>query len=557
MEEAGFAAVQQAMLSEYRLLSVRVSVPETDGLVTKLSHDVANLGTAASDLAERAYQQQRELHQVLVGAGGDKVLAVAKPLYIARRPVAAIELGFSMSTLRQNAVERFLLDMAAISALLCGLALFLYLTVRHLVVRPLNSLKAGVDRFAAHRQLTIKSNKSNDEIGALFDSFEKMSRSILDAEEKQNQRNRLEAVGQLAGGIAHDFNNLLQIILGNADLLEGLLEDDNQKGMLKDIADVTERGRQLTARLLAYSQKQPLFPVLLDLSAEGEQITKMLRRTLGGRIELEWDSNGSYWAYVDRSQLENALINLAINARDAMPDGGKLTVRLRSVELSSDDLIESFEAKVGRYVAIELTDTGTGIPQNALSRIYEPFFTTKGVGKGSGLGLSMVFGFIRQSNGQMSIESQLEEGTKVSLFLPMAQAPDRQDQNVSDAEVPKQTPRRILLVDAGHALRTVLKIRLEAQGHTVLIASDGMIGLELLENDPDIDLIVSDVMLPGALDGPEVCKRAIAHRADLRCLLISEHILEGFEGMKPSVQILMKPFKLSDFDSVLDQMMET
>ena len=554
LDEMAFAAIQRAMMSDQNLVSVVISTPSASGLAPALSNDMTKAPATTSPLALFAFEEEREVHQIYEDPFGEPRLAVAKPLYIARRPVAAVQLDYSMVQTRQQAYETFLGDLAILAIMMSCLSMLLYVITRRIVVLPINRLTRSVDRFAETGQLAISSSKGNDEIGTLSTSFENMATSLIDAQDKQNQVSRLEAVGQLTGGIAHDFNNLLQIILSSAEVLEEMLNDPDKREVVEDITGAAIRGSELTSRLLSFSQKQILSPVVFSLHDEGEEIAKLLRRALEPSFEFKWDVQKDLWTFADRGQFENALINLAINARDAMGEGGTLRLHIRERALSTQDLLPGFEVDPGDYVVVEVIDTGEGIPEPVLSRVYEPFFTTKAVGKGSGLGLSMVFGFVRQSKGQMKIESEVGAGTTVTLYLPKADPPAGNVREAQAEPAPPGSPKRILLVEDEAALRTMLARHLAREGHNVEIAPDGHTALELLTQHPAFEVLVSDVALPGNLNGIEVYQRALEMQPDLKCVLISGHLLEQTDHFQGKVPILKKPFSLAEFSETLSKL---
>ena len=253
------------------------------------------------------------------------------------------------------------------------------------------------------------------------------------AEEQLRQAQKMEAVGQLTGGVAHDFNNLLTIILGNAELLQRRLDDDHGVGLVDAVVRAARRGDELIQRLLAFSRRQPLSPTVIDLGALVDDVTDMLRRVLGEQIMIESEDAVYLWPVrVDAGQLENALINLAVNARDAMGDSGLLTLKTANVHIAAGDDADRFGVAPGDYVSLSVTDTGSGIAPEILEHVFEPFFTTKKVGDGSGLGLSMVYGFAAQSGGGVSIDSTEGSGAKITLFL--ARADEAGEMAEADAE---------------------------------------------------------------------------------------------------------------------------
>jgi len=323
------------------------------------------------------------------------------------------------------------------------------------------------------------------------------------AEEQLRQSQKMEAVGQLTGGIAHDFNNILFVILANTD---ALLEEESFSAAVKDnlgqIDKAVQRAADLTRQLLAFSRKQPLRPQQTDLNDLVTDTGKLLRRSLGAQIEIDAVlADDLYVVNVDRSQFETALVNLCINARDAMPAGGRLLVETRNVTLDDAYCALNAGAVAGDYAMLAVTDQGEGIPREMLGRVFEPFFTTKDVGKGTGLGLSMVYGFIRQSNGHVAIYSEPGCGTTVKLFLPRSDGQVEEPAIDGDASVPRGV-ERVLVVEDEPQVRANVVRQLGSLGYSVFEASDGAAGVAAFEAASlPYDLLLSDVVMPGPMSG--------------------------------------------------------
>lgn len=336
---------------------------------------------------------------------------------------------------------------------------------------------------------------------------------------------RLEAIGQLTGGVAHDFNNLLTVISGNLQLLEAELPTDSAaQEIIESASRAVSRGASLTHRLLAFARRQPLQPRAVVPQPLLEELGRMLRRTLGEAIAIEIDcAAGVPDIYADPNELDTALVNLALNARDAMPRGGRLTIAAREVVVASTE--NDWKLPPARYVAFAISDTGTGIAPEIRAHVLEPFFTTKAVGKGSGLGLSMVYGFASQSGGAFTIDSRLGYGTRVELLLPVATA-TRSSEPVPVTRTTRHAPRGTILVVEDEAdVRQVAVRFLRALGHSVLDAPDAKAALQLLTDHPDISLLFSDVVLGSGMNGIELAQAAQRLRPGLPVLLAS-----GYEG---------------------------
>jgi PAS domain S-box-containing protein len=369
-------------------------------------------------------------------------------------------------------------------------------------------------------------------------------------EEQLRQAQRLEAVGQLTGGVAHDFNNLLTVILGNAELLvEELGPDDERRVLAEMTMDAARRGADLTHRLLAFARRQALEPRVVDVNHLVAGMDKLLRRTLGEHIDIEFGRAAALRpALVDPGQLEAAVLNLAINARDAMPLGGRLTIETGTASLDADYAERHVDVTPGTYVMIAVSDTGSGIEPDVLPRVFDPFFTTKGSGAGTGLGLSMVYGFVKQSGGHVKIYSERGEGTTVRLYLPRARRSEE-----ADAAAPETTPRGgtevILLVEDDDLVRRYAEDQLRGLGYTVRSASNGTEALDVIGTFADIDLLFTDVVMPGGMNGRRLADAALAALPRLRVLFTSGYTADAIVHhgrLDEGVHLLSKPYRRGD-----------
>lgn len=375
-------------------------------------------------------------------------------------------------------------------------------------------------------------------------------------EAQLNQLLRLEALGQLTGGIAHDFNNLLTVVLGNAELLEDLLEEQPD---LRELAKVSrcaaERGAELTGRLLAFARKQPLDPRPTDINRLIGDMEVLVKRTLAENIMIGFVPGANLWtARVDPSQLENALLNLCINARDAMqPGGGKLTIETANTRLDEQNTTTHSDMVPGDYIVISVTDTGTGMAPEVLSRVFEPFFTTKEPGQGTGLGMSMVYGFVRQSEGDVSICSEVGEGTTIRIHLPR-DLTDRRDNTPVGAASGEGGTEKILLVEDDDMVRHFAFAQLRKLGYQVLTASNGTEAMEVLAANEDIDLLFTDIVMPGGFSGKQLADLALAKRPGLAVLYTSgypENAIVHQGRLDPGVLLLSKPYRRGDLAAKL------
>ncbi len=389
-----------------------------------------------------------------------------------------------------------------------------------------------------------------DLAATLEQQVETRTAELMAAEETLRQSQKMEAVGQLTGGLAHDFNNLLAGISGSLDLLRARVAQ-GRFGELSRYIDMAqgaaERAAALTHRLLAFSRRQTLDPKPTDMNRLVVGLADFLRRTVGPSIELEIVTSPQLWTTnVDRNQLENAVLNLCINARDAMPDGGRIRIETANHVLDAFAAAES-NLDAGAYVALVVEDTGAGMSPEVLSRAFDPFFTTKPLGAGTGLGLSMVYGFVRQSGGQATIQSKVGQGTRISLFLPgtpglvdhIDTAPE------TGAEPRAQDGETVLVVDDEPNIRTLVTDALVELGYAALQAPDGERALKLLETKRPIDLLVTDVGLPGGINGRQLADLALTSRPDLKVLFITgyaETAVAGNGAMPPGMHVMTKPF---------------
>lgn len=367
-----------------------------------------------------------------------------------------------------------------------------------------------------------------------------------DLESRLRQAQKLEAVGQLTGGIAHDFNNILTVILGNAEILSDDLGDHHN---LRSLAEMTmtaaQRGAELTKRLLAFARKQALEPKLVDLNQIVAGMESLLRRTLGEQFDVEIIRAGRLWnTEVDVSQLETALLNLAINARDAMPEGGCLTIETANASLDDDYAASVIDMDPGQYVMLIVTDTGHGIEREHFDRIFEPFFTTKEAGKGSGLGLSMVYGFVKQSGGQIRIYSELGEGTTIKLYFPRSHSHEETFAGSKVIGPAMGGHEHILVVEDDRLVREHLVSQLKRLGYRVVDAGSGERALQILERVPDIDLLLTDVVMPG-MSGKQLADRALVMRPAIKVLFTSgytENSIVHNGRLDLGVELLSKPY---------------
>jgi len=387
----------------------------------------------------------------------------------------------------------------------------------------------------------------------LEERVQQRTRDLVQTQDALRQAQKMEAVGQLTGGIAHDFNNLLMGVTGSLQLLARRLQQGTVEGSERYIEAAqasARRAASLTQRLLAFSRRQTLDPKATDVNRLIGGIEELIRRSIGPTIELEVVGAGGLWATrVDRSQLENSLLNLCINARDAMtPDGGRLTIETANKWLDQHAARER-DLPPGQYVSLCVSDTGTGMPPDVIERAFDPFFTTKPLGQGTGLGLSMVYGFVRQSGGQVRIYSELRRGTTVCLYLPR-HGGDAGTEDERNTDAPSAGHgETVLVIDDEPTVRMLVMDTLEESGYRVLAAEDGPRGLALLRSPERVDLVITDVGLPGGMNGRQVADAARLLRPGLKVLFITgyaENAVVGNGHLEPNMAIMTKPFNVAD-----------
>jgi signal transduction histidine kinase/ActR/RegA family two-component response regulator len=374
------------------------------------------------------------------------------------------------------------------------------------------------------------------------------------AEAQLRQAQKMEAVGRLTGGVAHDFNNLLTVILGNLSIVRrrlGAMADERVARAIDGAQEGGRRAAELTARLLAFSRQQPLAPAAVDANRLVAGMSDMLRRTLGEDVQIETVAAGGLWrALADPNQLENAILNLAVNARDAMPGGGKLTIETGNAWLDEAYAAARDEVRPGQYVMVCVSDTGTGMPPEVVARVFEPFFTTKPTGKGTGLGLSQVYGFVKQSGGHVAIYSEPGQGTTVKLYLPRlrdgaAAAAVPEQGGAAEPTAPPGRGETILVVEDDAMVREFAAGALEEAGYRVLAAGDGPEALALLEAHAVVALLFTDVVLTGPMNGKAVAEAGAARRPDLRVLFTTGYTRNAIihhGRLDDGVALLGKPY---------------
>ncbi|MBC9034920.1 CHASE3 domain-containing protein [Sphingomonas sp. JC676] len=383
------------------------------------------------------------------------------------------------------------------------------------------------------------------------------------AEAQVRQMHKMESIGQLTGGIAHDFNNMLAIVIGSLDLAKRRLSKDRARAeaCIDNAMQGAERAAQLTSRLLAFSRQQPLAPVAIDANRLVGGMSELLRRTIGETVRFETVLAGGLWpAFIDAGQLENALVNLCVNARDAMPEGGRLTIETSNTHLDEAYAAEHNEVSAGQYVMVSVTDTGFGMPAEVIERAFDPFYTTKEVGSGTGLGLSQVYGFVKQSGGHVKIYSEPGVGTTVKLYVPrhfgVAEVPSAAADN---AELPRANGyETVLVVEDDERVRLLSVDSLRELGYTVFHADGPRRALMMIAELPRVDLLFTDVIMPD-MNGRKLAEAARLERPDLKVLYTTGYTKNAIvhNGMLDhDVAFLPKPFTIAQLAAKVRQVLD-
>ena len=392
--------------------------------------------------------------------------------------------------------------------------------------------------------------------GTVFNGFVRDMTEAIAAEERTRQSEKMEAVGQLVGGIAHDFNNTLTVITGTIDLMiAGVAHDPQLLSIAKLIAEAADRGAELTAHLLAFARKQPLQPRETDINELIVSAQDLCQRSLGERIAIKTVLDQNAWpALVDPTQLTTALLNLTINARDAMPGGGKLTLETRNVVLDEVYAAANREVVPGSYVMIAVSDTGDGIPDAIRDRVFEPFFSTKAVGKGTGLGLSMVYGFVKQSNGHVKIYSEEGHGTTIKIYLPRSGAQAGQAAATTPGPAIEGGNETVLVVEDDPLVRNYVNTRLKNLGYQTMEAGNAAEAIAIAESGARFDLLFTDVIMSGAMNGRQLADEIAKRRPGIKVLFTSgytENAIVHHGRLDPGVLLLAKPYRNAELASMV------
>ena len=531
---------------------------ETRGLYARLASDLAQQRAAAENRAEAAHRTALETAETLravVNTSHQAVIAVS-PLgtVLLWNKAAERMFGYSSDEVvgkpypRRAPMEAEAEQMEVFTRVMAGEE------VSSLAFRRQHKDGTWRDLRGAAAPFYDASGILRGGAYSLEDVTEKLA-----TEEMLRQSQKMEAVGQLTGGVAHDFNNILMVILASVEVLQ---EDKDLLPVHRDhldrIAKSGERAAELTGRLLTFSRKQRLQPQATNLSDLMVGTGKLLHRTLGEQVEVESILADDLWTTnVDRALLETTLVNLCVNARDAMPEGGRLVIETANADLDQTYVAHNPGVVPGQYVMLSVSDTGTGIPADLLGKVFEPFFTTKEVGRGTGLGLSMVYGFVKQSNGHIKIYSELGRGTTVRLYMPRSNSPAISEIGKSGTVVPRGS-ERILLVEDDRQVRASVLAQLSSLGYSVTEAVDGHAACDVLERDLAFDLMLTDVVMPG-LDGPRLADIAATRWPEMKVIFMSgysENSALNQGRVASNARVLSKPFRKIELAKRVREMLD-
>jgi signal transduction histidine kinase/CheY-like chemotaxis protein len=559
-EERGYLITRNSSyFGSKEALSTRFDkeLAELDALTTDNPEEAERLSKLRPLLRQRLDQLQLKFDMMksgrfdeaaeLVRSGEGKALSTRIDVLITEMISQEDTLYHEREDAMMRATDSLQTSVGSLIVLLAGVAIFAVL----LIEKQMGALR-----------------KSNDSVRRAYDELiaETTRRGSLEAQLRQSQK--LEALGHLAGGIAHDFNNMLGVVVASLNILRRKLRRNEAAldQLIDSALDGADRAAALVRRLLAFSRIQPLNPQPIDVNALVEGMFSILNRALGAHVHLATACAQNLWPVkVDANELESAILNLAVNARDAMPNGGQLTIETANAELDAIYAEETPEAKPGQYVLISVSDTGIGMPPDIIAKAFDPFFTTKPIGKGTGLGLSQAHGFVRQSGGHIKIYSEVGHGTCVRLYLPRFVAnaepaePAPPEKTPAEDEFPRGRPQEIVLIaEDDENSRRVTAQGVRELGYTVLEAANGKEAIQIIRGRADISLLITDVVMP-EMDGAQLAREAVFRRHSLHVLFItgySQHAITRDGMLDPDVNLLTKPFTLAQLAKKIREVLD-
>ncbi|KJC48937.1 ATP-binding protein [Bradyrhizobium sp. LTSP857] len=464
---------------------------------------------------------------------------------------------------RQEAIGADVVDLLIAEPLRAGFRQRMMRLLQELSDTPIGIRFEASLRHRNGDEILIEASSAVLRLGSrtMINNFVKDVTQKRAAEEQLVQSQKMDAIGQLTGGIAHEFNNMLTVITGTIEILADAVKDDPPLATItKLISEAADRGAALTSSLLSFARKQALLPAEIDVNELLEELAKLLLATFDKKIEIVTKLDGKIWlAFADRGQLSSALLNLAINARDAMSDGGKLTLTTRNVVFGVREAVAVGAGYAGDYVEIEIADNGTGMPQAIVERIFDPFFSTKEVGKGTGLGLSMVFGFVKQSGGGIRVSSAEGHGTTFMIYLPKAESSTLRPTGYDQRKVVGGT-ETILCVEDDRDVRQYVTVQLKSLGYKVLPAANATEALAIAAEGTPFDLLFTDIVMAGGINGRELAEQMVAARPSLRVLFTSGYAYDSPHAQSRATAgapLLTKPYRKAELARMLRRSLDT
>jgi len=499
-----------------------------------------------------------EFSALETGATPAETFEVTEPIELAGQSLGRADLGFSLK-LMKAAVTQARIRGIAIASLEVLLSILAALWVGARLTRDLRALSNAAERYGAGEVDVSVAIDNDTEVGRTARAFNHMVEARKHTDEALRQSSKMEAIGNLTGGVAHDFNNLLAVILGNLELSQQVEDDEERAELINEAIDATQRGADLTRNMLAFARRAPLEPAILDLNRVVRDTKNWSARVLPETISVETSLLAGLWPIrADPASTQNAILNLMLNARDAMQQGGKLTIETTNVRID-DDYLEARgeDLEPGRHVMLAVSDTGEGIAPELMERVFDPFFTTKAPGQGSGLGLSMIQGFMKQSGGTVRVYSELGVGTTFKLYFKAESQDTLVDvRRQRGRDTQPRSGARILLVEDEQAVMDMLARTLRTKGYDVVEAASGDAAIKVFHDAEAFDLLLTDIVMPGLIQGPELAKRLRAIDPELPAVFMSGYANEATvhgNGLRPEDIRLMKPVKQTDLIKAIEK----